>query len=239
MKTENNKKSNKNKINKNNMLTKKIITKRDLGEDGIGHIRIGLNADTVLGNMLDNEYSLPFIHPYLGHFNSIEGFWNYITVFHDNKLVEEFRDIPGNKCQKFINELNERGGMYKIKSLTFKDHIYNAMYLKIVQNEFLLNMIVDSDLPFKQYFQIKKNNLGKSVLTLKNFQYGRSWILGHLENLRSYFKQNKDLIDRGVDSNNELFYYKEYLPVHIDNKDYNLIHERMKDYSGFYLKEEE
>ncbi len=223
--------------NKKNFRNKILITKNNYGEDGVGHIRIGLNSETVLGNMLDIEFNLPFLHPYLGHFNSVEGFWNYITVFNNNQLVEEFRDIPGHKCKKLVNKLNKGGGMSRIKSFTFKSHIYNAMYLKIIQNEFLFKMITESELPFKQYVDIRKNKTGESVLVMNSFQNARSWILDYLEDLRIFFKQNKNLIDKEIDSNNEIFYYKEHLPMRITNKDYNNIHGRMKDYHGFYLKE--
>ena len=45
--------------NKKNFRNKILITKNNYGEDGVGHIRIGLNSETVLGNMLDIEFNLP------------------------------------------------------------------------------------------------------------------------------------------------------------------------------------
>lgn len=110
--------------------------------DAITHIRIDGKAKTELGRLLCHTEKTPFNHPVFGTFFSMEGFWSYVRSGGD----ESFRYIFGVMARNKGKEVPPR----YIED--FKAIILEANFLKIEQNPELLQLMLESNLPFDMYY---------------------------------------------------------------------------------------
>lgn len=182
-----------------------------LAEDGVNHIRVDNRGATLLGRMLDSQYVSPFHHPELGDFNTTEGFWFYIST---SPKVEDFRLLNGYECRKLINNLRHNGKLNRIRIPNFTSHIFNANYLKIINNPILFNMMKESTLPFEFYYITKKYRRDGEVQSVLFYPNDRTWVLSQLNEIRDLVKsKNLETMD------------KNQLIMDITDKNYNLIRE--------------
>lgn len=114
---------------------------RDL--DGISHINVDINAKTELGKMLSHFYELPFLHPVLGQFNSMEGFWWWVKSNHRN---DQFRKLSGAAARQ-SGRRSEYTTVHEFRKI-----IASATYEKITQNDELLELVCAATLPFQCYY---------------------------------------------------------------------------------------
>lgn len=111
--------------------------------DSVTHINIWYRADTELGRLLSHFSYSPFVHPYYGPFNSMEGFWFYIrSIERDDKL----RNLYGAKAKEYGRTLTCQW------CPNFREIINIANFYKIEQNEHLKKLVLASTLPFKSYY---------------------------------------------------------------------------------------
>lgn len=145
--------------------------------DGETHICIDIDAQTDLGRMLSHYYECEFEHPVFGMFRTMEGFWRYINCDDKGtKQRDEFRTING----KGVNKISRT--MEKRNVDNFKEIIYEANYYRILNNEKLYDLFVNSDLPFDYYFLFGDD---KIVQRAKGYQ----WIINMYESLRSNMRK--------------------------------------------------
>ena len=126
-------------------------------EDGIDHINIARDANTELGKLLDiNSYS-PFNHPSLGNFNSLGGFWLYITAEAEStKEINFCRWIHGSSV------VYRKKGMKTKKIDGFVLIMADALWYKINAIPELVEAMVINKLPYSSYFATKeKQTLSK------------------------------------------------------------------------------
>lgn len=116
-------------------------------EDGEDHICIERKARTELGRYLcmDNG-DFPFTSRYFGRFNSLEGFWLYVTC-PDFGRREHLRTVSGVALQNIRRDAMTV--MVKINNL--RAIMMQAMYDRIVQNESLRALFIENKLPFDMY----------------------------------------------------------------------------------------
>lgn len=140
--------------------------------DGVTHVNIG--GRTELGALLSHFARTPFIHPYYGPFNSMEGFWHYIRATEPNDAL---RGLSGLSAKNFGKKLERRN----IRQ--FHDLIKDANYHRIKQNPELHDLFVGSDLPLDHYYLY-----GEGHLLIRPAGY--TWILTGFESIRKMLRED-------------------------------------------------
>lgn len=129
--------------------------------DGIHHINIYSKGKTEIGRWLSNFTYCP-IQTENGWFNSIEGYWYWITT-----LVDTLRELHGFAAKKLGKE---REKILEVSDEVFRSKIRKALDLKLKTNP---KWVVEQvNLPLKHYYDYG----GKRVETEKHH-----WIVRHLE----------------------------------------------------------
>jgi len=135
--------------------------------DGIDHINVYSKGKTQLGRWLTNFAHTPFYHIYHGQFQSVEGYWYWLST-NDDKL----RELHGWQAKKYGKSV--RGKDWP-EDVNFQNHIKVALYCKIVQNEKIKQEFFKNDLPLDHYYVY-----GDRVVSVPE---GR-WILETLESIK-------------------------------------------------------
>ncbi len=144
--------------------------------DSVSHINICPKGKTELGIMLSHMHYSPFIHPYFGPFNCMEGFWQYIqSEEHDDAL----RTLGGWAAQEHGKRLTKR------YVDNFPAIIIEANYFKIKQNEKLKKMMVESTLPFDNYYLFGEGQVPIRQTNLK-------WLVDGFETIRTMLREGKE-----------------------------------------------
>lgn len=145
--------------------------------DGVTHINIDAGAKTELGRLLCNFAHTNFEHKKYGPFASIEGFWHWIRDKKEDGSIDAIRSLYGNAAKNFVK--NRKGFLFVDN---FKSEIVCAIYYKVVQNQKLYDLLLNSELPFQMYYQFGPNKVKINVTT------GR-WICKGVELIRQHIKQ--------------------------------------------------
>lgn len=144
--------------------------------DGVDHINVDNNhGKTELGRMLANFPRTPFTHPEYGPFASIEGFWHWIRA---KEPSDDIRGLHGNRARAFGRKQNN--GVYVDN---FKEEIIKAIYYKVIQNNNIFELLVQSTLPFKYYYIFGPHNLEISP------DYA-NWLCDGIEQVREHVKKH-------------------------------------------------
>lgn len=144
-------------------------------KDGITHINIWSRGETDLGRGLSHFHHSPFIHPYFGPFNSMEGFWYYIkTAEQDDAL----RNLSGHHAKEYGRTLTGRW------RANFREIINAANFYRIDQNDALEQLMYDSELPFDHYYLFGPGNI---LIRPKGYE----WLVEGFEEIRTMVQQGK------------------------------------------------
>lgn len=142
--------------------------------DGKDHINIYTKGSTQLGKALSNMSPFPFDHPIDGHFNTVEGYWYWLST---GKVSDVLRTCDGFNSKKLGRTLP------RIKLDDFKEKIKEAIRLKIEQRPKLKLAFTESTLPFTHYYYYGTIDNPK-IITPNDGE----WIVTFLENLRTEYK---------------------------------------------------
>ena len=170
-----------------------------LGEDGVDHINISNQAKTELGQSLSQDVFIEFEHPVFGKFNTLTGFWYYISST-DRK--NECRTLNSNKLRRMFKDV-------KLPSIkNFRAIILEAYWLKITQHEAIQHELLNTELPLDCYF-ITAN--GNTRTRPKNYR----WLLQGLNDMRNALKKGVDFdYTRYLDDPNSGIY--DYVDDHVE-----------------------
>lgn len=124
------------------------------GTDGIDHINISSIANTDLGKFLDINAKSPFEHRELANFLSVGGLWYYVKGAEPD---ERFRYTWGDRCRMMGRNIESRN------VIGFKTIIADATWMKIVASERAVDELIESTLPFKNYYYFGPLNLRKTT----------------------------------------------------------------------------
>ncbi len=102
-------------------------------EDAFGHINIWSKGKTELGRLLSNFTYSPTKHPLYGTFNSLEGFWYWLST---GKTYEELRKLNGFAAKQFGSKLKV------IKIDNFYEEVRSMLELKVEQNKHLKMLLI-------------------------------------------------------------------------------------------------
>jgi hypothetical protein len=112
-------------------------------KDGVDHINIYSRGETKLGRGLSHMASIGFDLPEDGHFNTLEGYWYWLST---GRRHEEFRALGGFECKKMGRQ------MPRITLADFQSRIKIANRAKIMGCPELLRDVIESYLPFEHYY---------------------------------------------------------------------------------------
>lgn len=135
--------------------------------DGVDHINLQLSGATELGRKLSIPYNCNFDHPVLGPFVSMESLWQYIN---SSEQDDRLRVLSGSQLRSFSKELT------KVRVDNFKAMIIDSYYHRVVNDERVLGLLMDSSLPIDCYY----TNAGGRRIRRVFFK----WFLYGLENIR-------------------------------------------------------
>lgn len=112
--------------------------------DGINHINIYSAGKTELGKFLSNFAYSPITIGDDGHFDSIEGYWYWLSNRQD-----VMRSTQGYNAKK-VGKSYPR--IVQLEEEVFKRKIIEACWIKIHSNPHKLKIFKDSTLPFTHYY---------------------------------------------------------------------------------------
>lgn len=135
--------------------------------DGINHINVYSKGKTWLGRTLSN-FSYSPIETEDGHFDSIEGYWYWLSSKDDS-----LRFLHGYAAKKYGQSI---GAKDWLDGGEFKDKIKKAIDIEINSIDGLLDELEKCSLPLKHYYVF--NNKVKTVPSAK-------WIIEFLETYKN------------------------------------------------------
>ena len=143
--------------------------------DGCTHINVYSKGVTELGRLLAHYTFSPFVHPYFGPFNSMEGYWYYIKAL---KPDDALRTLHGWEAKDYGKKLDH------IRRPNFKELVVDANYHKVMQNPRLRDLMRASVLPFDHYYLYGP---GSILIRPKGFE----WLVTGFEQIRTMVKLGK------------------------------------------------
>ena len=148
----------------------------ELGEDGVDHINVSNQAKTELGQSLAQDVFIPFVHPVYGKFNTITGFWYFIS---SSNRDERCRTMRSSKLRMLFK------GQKLPPVKNFKAIILEAYWLKIIQHEAIKKELMESTLPIDCYFFKEGEND-------RTRPRNHRWLLQGLNEIRNALKKGVD-----------------------------------------------
>lgn len=112
--------------------------------DGVTHINIYSRGKSDLGMLLSHFTRSPFVHPFYGPFDSMEGFWYYMKAERKNDRLRQLSGFEAKLYGKALKPGPRRTSFYEV--------IVEANFHKIVQNPELKRLMTASVLPFDHYY---------------------------------------------------------------------------------------
>ena len=153
----------------------------DPNDDGLTHINIYSRGKTQLGRWMSNFTHSPFTHPRYGQFASMEAYWYWISTGMQHDDLRRFYGATA-------KSVGIRHLPVKIDDETFKNHIRDALRLKIAQNKKLCEAMRQSTLPFRHYYVHDGNP------PMVNEPKRHLWQMEALEEIRACLKNNEPLL---------------------------------------------
>lgn len=133
-------------------------------QDGITHLNIYSKAETELGRLFSNFAYCP-IETEDGHFDSIEGYWGWLSISEENPERENFRTLSGIAAKKLKTSLYNAGDPGRTEP-DFERKIEAAVHLKF-QTEKVRKMMEKYrnllSLPICHYYYYGEKNNPKIV----------------------------------------------------------------------------
>lgn len=145
-------------------------------EDGVDHINIGYNVKTELGNLLSLDSPLKLKHSIFGHFETVENFRLYIQTEEKDDRLRYARVVDARKMAK----------AYKYKRpINLHAMVMDSVYSRIKAYPRVAELIVQSELPFENYYIHPKSGIR---IRPRSF----SWLIPGFEEIRVALKEGRE-----------------------------------------------
>lgn len=144
-------------------------------DDGVTHINVYSKGSTKLGRALTNFAPIGFTHPKYGQFQSVEGFWYWLST---GKQADNLRNLSGFEAKSYGKSLG-----VKVQVDNFEEQIKEALFYKVEQNPKLAYLLKESTLPFSHYYYYGSLDNCKVIAN-----DSARWFVDYLELLRQYTK---------------------------------------------------
>lgn len=175
--------------------------------EGIDHINLYSKSKTELGRLGSNFAFTPFEHPRYGKFNSVEGFWYWLSTGMEHEGLRWVHGYEAKQLGLSIRKTIKEGKGNQSKPLLmsgykFKQEIKKAILCKIEQNEHLRELLRTSTLPLTHYYVYGQD--GKQII---NYPETFAWIHEYISDVRDYLNGkayklliagSRDIIDFGL-----------------------------------------
>lgn len=155
--------------------------------DGVTHINVYSMGKTELGKLLSNFAHTPFKLDKLGEFASVEGFWYW---YFSNSGNNDLRKLHGTQA-KFLGQRLMEGKTPEILEID-EQVIIAAIYTKLNQNPYIVEMLIQNDLPLAHYYVNSENG---SIIYKDEY----IWITDAIERYRQ--EKIKELILKHINEN--------------------------------------
>ena len=142
--------------------------------DSKDHINIYSKGRTVLGRSLSNFASIGFTSETYGKFESMEGFWYWLST---GMRYDQLRLLKGYEAKEAGRKLP------RVAIENFKREIKHGLLRKIEQNPELRDALKESELPFTHYYFYGEPENCKIVANDESL-----WLVQWIEKLRLYVK---------------------------------------------------
>ena len=147
----------------------------DTALDGKTHCNVYSKGKTVLGRELSNFSLSPFDHPVHGVFDSVEGYWYWLT-----RLDDRLRSVSGVEAKELGRSLPKvRSYDTSELSALFQYRITQALDAKLERHPDMMARLISSRLPFVHYYVGKQN--GIYVGTVPD---GSDFLMAHFTKVR-------------------------------------------------------
>ena len=160
-------------------------------DDGLTHINVYSRSRSELGRICSNLTYSPFEHPEYGHFDSVEGFWYWLSL---GQKFDEFRTLHGFQCKQLGMSIKAALKQQRIERPEVKDfesQIKKAILLKVEQNSKLSHLLKAIDLPLMHYY-IYGNVLEGPTKYKLVFPTQFNWVIEYIELIRQYLNNKID-----------------------------------------------
>jgi hypothetical protein len=174
--------------------------------DGVGHINICNKGKTEIGRLLSLENEQKFVHPILGPFKSLTNYWAYLKSKSHNSALRYMR--PEICMSTLKNNKDIKDNVENFKAL-----IVRGCYYKIISNNQLKEMVIESTLPFQMYYTKveKEMNNGKEIKYEVKVPHKYSyWLINGYEEIRSALKENREPDITPFMSNSKMPLYQDF-----------------------------
>lgn len=147
-------------------------------KDGVTHINVYSKGHTAIGRFLSNFALAPFQHRQHGHFDSVEGYWYWLST-----RVDELRHLSGWQAKQRGREIRTRMPTL-IDEPDFQEFVLEAIRQKLRQHPAWWPKLVETgDLPFTHYYVFNHKVID---VTTKN-----QWQLDEIARIRGILAERK------------------------------------------------
>lgn len=152
----------------------------DPKKDGVEYINMYSNCVTRLGQKLSHFARTPFVHPYFGPFESMEGFWYYMKT---GKCQDSLRYLYGLRAKTAGRKFP------KVNNPNFHEDILAGNWQKIIQDKGLTDSFTSSVLPLTHFYLFSQENSNiKNPKRIVIFPRNSDWLIDGMEEIRSCLK---------------------------------------------------
>lgn len=148
----------------------------DSNNDGIDHINVYSKGRTELGRFLTNFAFSPITLKDHESFNSIEGYWYWLSTNHRYRY--KLKSLHGFAAKKLGEEFKKTNS---VRCEQFEKLIKEAIEIKIRSNPKYMEMLRESNLPLEHYYCYG----GKVV------DAGFKWITAHISEIRQHLQNER------------------------------------------------
>jgi hypothetical protein len=152
-----------------------------ISDDGVTHINIYSRGQLLIGQQLSNFSYHPFILPEHGNFNSVEGFWYWLT-----RRDDRLRHLYGADAKKLGRALPIKHRYENGDYLEFQNEIRQALDAKLRTHIDLRREFAKTRLPFVHYYVERRDNELKMSMSEQSIF------------LMEHYEQRRQLLNPGV-----------------------------------------
>lgn len=148
-------------------------------DDGRTHINTLMKGKTKLGRLLSPTYNLgePIHLPMLGNFRTIENLWWYLNT---GGARDNIRSMEPHSAINFARLITKKYSCDK-----FRELIIDATIIKLQSNNYYVNLMTESELPFDHYYLNSQSSLpirpARSVLYASCMEDVRKILRGQMK----------------------------------------------------------
>lgn len=135
-------------------------------EDSVTHINIYSQAKTELGVLLSNFTKTPFVHPKYGLFQSMEGYYYFVSTGTIDSLLQSLYGVQAKNYGRTLPRADVPD---------FEVQMRFGLRLKVDQNKHIKDKLQRTTLPFVHYY----NYAGKVVVPT-----GNDWLIDEITKIR-------------------------------------------------------